>query len=218
MNLQVIQFQYCLEFLSSRPILLLKWELWMILFSAEAILASSTSKFSMWIPLVDDEDVNSSTESTISTSLIHCIASVGNCEQVHTSVLNPVFQQAKVCWWELVKVKIWNLQSLLVCPIILWRVSSTEDDWIFGWRSRLASQILILFLPFTFLHCGRMERLFDRWTPLMQFLRIRCWRRRRWIYESVSRYTMHVPNAWRPFSAARHPQRTAQHSTRIWMR
>ena len=31
-----------------------------------------------------------------STSLIHCIASVGNCEQVHTSVLNLIFQQAKV--------------------------------------------------------------------------------------------------------------------------
>ena len=27
---------------------------------------------------------------------IHCIASVGNCEQVHTSVLNLIFQQAKV--------------------------------------------------------------------------------------------------------------------------
>ena len=48
------------------------------------------------IPRVDDEDLNSSTESTNSTSLIHCIASVGNCEQVHTSVLNLIFQQAKV--------------------------------------------------------------------------------------------------------------------------
>ena len=61
----------------------------MILFSAEAILASSTSKFGLEIPRVDDEDLNSSTESTNSTSLI-------NCEQVHASVLNRVFQQAKV--------------------------------------------------------------------------------------------------------------------------
>ena len=68
----------------------------MILFSAEAILASSTSKFGIEIPRVDDEDLNSSTESTNSTSLIHCIASVGNCEQVHTSVLNLIFQQANV--------------------------------------------------------------------------------------------------------------------------
>ena len=68
----------------------------MILFSAEAILASSTSKFGIGIPLTHDEDLNSSTDSTISTSLIHCIASVGNCEQVHTSVLNLIFQQANV--------------------------------------------------------------------------------------------------------------------------
>ena len=83
-------------FCSSRLILLLNWELWMILFSGEAIFASSTSKFGIEIPRIDDEDLNSSTESTNSTSLIHCIASVGNCEQVHTSVLNLIFQQANV--------------------------------------------------------------------------------------------------------------------------
>ena len=68
----------------------------MILFNAEAILASSTSKLDIEIPRVDDEDLKSSTDSTIYTSLIHCIASVGNLEQVHTSVLNLIFQQAKV--------------------------------------------------------------------------------------------------------------------------
>ena len=68
----------------------------MILFSAEAILASSTSKSGIRIPLADDEDFESSTESTISTSLIQCIASVGKCEQVHYSVLNLIFQQANV--------------------------------------------------------------------------------------------------------------------------
>ena len=51
-------------FCSSRLILLLNLELWMILFSAEAILASSTSKFGIEIPRIDDEDLNSSTEST----------------------------------------------------------------------------------------------------------------------------------------------------------
>ena len=66
------------------------------LLSAEAILASSTSKFGIEIPRVDDEDLNSSTESANSTSLIHCITSVRNCEQVHTSVLNRIFQKAKV--------------------------------------------------------------------------------------------------------------------------
>ena len=44
----------------------------MMLFSAEAILASSTSKFGIEIPLFDDEDLKSSTESTISTSLRLC--------------------------------------------------------------------------------------------------------------------------------------------------
>ena len=68
----------------------------MILFSAEAILASTTSKFGIEIPRVYDEDLNSSTESTNSTSLIHSIASVRNCEQIHTSVFNLIFQQAKV--------------------------------------------------------------------------------------------------------------------------
>ena len=67
----------------------------MILFRAEAILASSTSKFDIEIPRVDNEDLKSSTESTNSTSLIHCIASVGNCEPVHASILNLLFQQAK---------------------------------------------------------------------------------------------------------------------------
>ena len=68
----------------------------MILFRAEAILASSTSKFGIEILRIDGEDLNSSTESTNSTCLIHCIASVGNCGQVHTSDLNLIFQQAKV--------------------------------------------------------------------------------------------------------------------------
>ena len=68
----------------------------MILFSAEAILASNTSKSGIRIPRTDNEDFNSSTESTISTSFIHCIASVGNCEQVRTSALNLIFQQANV--------------------------------------------------------------------------------------------------------------------------
>ena len=48
------------------------------------------------IPRIDDEDIKSSTESANSTSLIHCIASVGNCEQVQTSVLNLIFQHANV--------------------------------------------------------------------------------------------------------------------------
>ena len=176
----------------------------MILFGAEAFLATSTSKFGIEIPRIDDENLSSSPESTISTSLIHCIASVGNCEQVHTSVLNLIFQQEKVAGvGYLSKWKIRNLQSLLVFHIILWRVSSTYDDWIFGWRSRLASQISILFWFFTFLRCRRVKRLFNWRTPLIQFLRIKSWWRCMWICKSVSRHTTRVPYAWRPFFAAR---------------
>ena len=46
-------------------------------------------------------------------------------------------------------MKIWMLQSLLVCPIILSRVSLTMDDWIYGWRPGLASLILTWCSPFT---------------------------------------------------------------------
>ena len=52
------------------------------LFSAEAIFASSSSKFGKFSPAIDREDLNSSTESTISTYLIHNIASEGKSEQV----------------------------------------------------------------------------------------------------------------------------------------
>ena len=68
----------------------------MILVKAEAILASSTSKSSIEILRIDEEDLKSSTESTNSTSLIHNISSVSKCEQVHTKVLNLIFQQANV--------------------------------------------------------------------------------------------------------------------------
>ena len=95
--------------------------------------------------------------------------------------LESYLPTSKGCWRrELVKMKIRNLQSLLVCPII--RVSSTEDDWIFGWRSRLASQILVLFWSLTFLRCRHVNRFFNSFLPRrVQFLRIRSWRRSLWM-------------------------------------
>ena len=50
----------------------------MILFKAEAIFASNVSTFGKFLLAIDREDLNSSTESTISTSLIHHIASEEN--------------------------------------------------------------------------------------------------------------------------------------------
>ena len=112
------------------------------------------------------------------------------------------------CWCgEFVKTRIWNLQSLLVCPIILWQSSLTRDDWISGRRSWLASRIQSWCLAFTHhmwwcVFCHIRD-------PRIGLLRIRCWRRRRWICKNVSRCTMRVPNTWRPNVAARHSQRTA---------
>ena len=182
----------------------------MILFSAEAILASSTSKSGIRIPLTDDEDFKSSTESTISTSLIHSIASEGNCEQIHTSVLNLIFQQANVAVVE--NLSKWRSEICSRCwsaPLFFWRISLTRDEWFFGWRSGLASLILNWCL-IIILH----RRWWVNWsgfmrTPWIQFLRIRCWRRRGWICKNVSRCTMCVPNAWRPIHAARHSYITA---------
>ena len=52
----------------------------MILFRAEAIFASSISKFGKSFPQTDREDFNSSKESTIFTFLVHNIASDGESE------------------------------------------------------------------------------------------------------------------------------------------
>ena len=69
----------------------------MILFKAEALFASSISKFGKFFPAIDRENFTSSNESTISTSLIHNIASDGKSEQVVTWFLNLVFQHENDC-------------------------------------------------------------------------------------------------------------------------
>ena len=153
-------------FCSSRLILLLKWELWMILFSAEAILASSTSKFGIWIPVTDDEDFKASTESTISTSLIHCIASVRNCEQVHTSVLNLIFQQANVAGvGNLLK---WRAEICSRC----WSATESSENQP-SLETWLASLIPRWCLAFT--HHMRWSVFWRIRDPWIQFLRTRCW-------------------------------------------
>ena len=192
----------------------------MILFSAEAIFPSSTSKSGVWVPLIEREDLRSSTYSTIFTSLVHSIASVGNCDQVHTSVLNLFFQQANVAG--LGNLSKWRSEICSRCwsaPFFFfWKSSITGVERISGWRSWLASRIqgCVWCLAFTrymqwcmFRHIGN---------PRIEPLRIRCRRRRCWIYKNVSRYTMRVPNVWRLIVAARHSHRTAQQSTRIGKR
>ena len=46
-------------------------------------------------------------------------------------------------------MRIWNLQSLLVSSIILWKSSLTKDDWFSSWRSWLPSLFLNWCLAFT---------------------------------------------------------------------
>ena len=126
------------------------------------------------------------------SQFVHWISQLHFCDPLHcfrrelwTSTylgLEPYLPTSEGCWCrELVKMDIQNLQSLLVCSIILWKVYSTKDDWIFGWRSKLASRISILFWSFTFLRCRHMMRLLNCRTPWIQFLRIRSWRRSMWI-------------------------------------
>ena len=52
--------------------------------------------------------------------------------------LESYLPTSECCWrGEFVKMRIWNLQSLLVCSIIVWKSSLTRDEWISGWRSWL---------------------------------------------------------------------------------
>ena len=78
-------------FCSSRLTFFLNWEFLMTLFRAEAVFASNISKFGKSFPQTDREDFNSSKKSTISTSLIHNIASNGKSEQVVTWFLKRIF-------------------------------------------------------------------------------------------------------------------------------
>ena len=88
------------------------------------------------------------------------------------------------CWVrEFVKVKIRNLQLLLVCSIILWKSSLTRIEWISGWRSWLASRIQSCVWCLAFTHYMRWCMFWHIRNPRIDPLRIRCWRRRRWIHK-----------------------------------
>ena len=98
-----------LSFLFLQTDLLLEVRFWMILFSAEATLASSISKFGKSLPSIDREDFSSSTESTISTSLIFHIASEGKSEQELTWVLNLI----RLLVWTVLYSSQWRITEFL---------------------------------------------------------------------------------------------------------
>ena len=146
--------------------------------------STNTSKFGIRITPTEHKYSRSSTESTISTSLIQCIASVRNCEQVRIPVLNLTFQQANVAGVvNLSKMKIRNLQSLLVCSIILWNLLSLVSneflvdslDWHLG--SKAVSGVcrsLVTCGGVCFRQVGN---------PRIESFWMRRWRRRRWIFK-----------------------------------
>ena len=109
--------------------LILEAEFWMILFSAEAIFASSESNFGIRIPL---------TEHTYFRP-IHWINQLHFFDPQHsfrrklwTSTylsLESYLPTSERCWCgKFVKMKIRNLQSLLVGPIILWNLPSLGSN------------------------------------------------------------------------------------------
>ena len=180
----------------------------MIRFSAEAIFASSTYK--IWC--------SNSSYRTRRFKVIHWFNHLHFFDPQHSFrrklwastylSLESYLPPSECCWCgEFVKMRIRNLQSLLVLSIILYESSLTRDDWISGWRSWLASRIQSWCLAFT--HHLWWRVIWHIRDPWIWLLRIRCWRRRRWICKNVSRYTMRVPNTWLPTIAARHSQRAA---------
>ena len=108
-------------------------------------------------------------------SLIHSTASVRNCEQVHTSVLNLIFQQANVAG--VGNLSKWRSEICSRCSSAPWffeespSLGMTEfltdgPDWhLWSW-----SCVCLLF----FSRRWWVNRFWYLWTPWIQFLRIRC--------------------------------------------
>ena len=92
-----------------------KWEFWMILFKSEAILVSSSLKFRKSFPAIDRDDFNSPTESTISTSMIHNVASEGGSEQELTWVFESYLTIHK--WWRCRELIGLELRLSVVCAV-----------------------------------------------------------------------------------------------------
>ena len=96
------------------------------------------------------------------------------------------------CWQrEFVKMRVWNLQSLLVYPIILWESSLLRVEWISGWRSHLKSRIQDCVWNLKFTTCNGSSRTCKykcvlRKKSRIEFSWIKGRRRRSWICRNVS--------------------------------
>ena len=167
----------------------------MILFSAEAILASSNSN-KVWSMNSSDgtRRLRSSTDSTISTSLIHITASVRSCKKIHTSILNLNFQQENV-----VEVQ----SEVLKCAVFVgWSApQSFENLPSLGSNEFLAEgpdhhRIENCVWDLTFTRYMRWCVFRHVRNPRIESTWMRWWRRCRWIYKNVSRDAMRIPNIW----------------------
>ena len=93
------------------------------------------------------------------------------------------------CWCrEFVKMKIWILQSLLACTIILWESSLLRVEWISGWRPWLKSRSQDCVWNLTFTTCDGSSHtceykcvIRDVRNPRIESSWIRWRRRRSWI-------------------------------------
>ena len=175
-------------------------------------LESSTSKFGIWISLIEHQDLRSSTDSNISTCLIHSKASVGDSEQICTSVLNLIFQQANVAG--VVNLSKWRSESAIVFGLrhnfFENLPSQGTNEFLadgFGLASLILNWRLIIILLQTLMSelVPSYEHSKDS-TPADKVLKKTPFDLQK---KNVSRCTMRVLDVWRPIFAAWRPQRTA---------
>ena len=108
------------------------------------------------------------------------ITSVGNCEQVHTSVFHLIFRQANVAGEgncrneDLKSAVVVGLPHNSLKSLLHWR-------WQNFWLTVQTGISDLDLVSLTLFHCGWVKRLFGTGTPWIPFLRIRCWRGRNWI-------------------------------------
>ena len=123
--------------------------------------------------------------------------------------LESYLPTSKCCWCrEFVKMKIRNLHSLLVCPIILWKSSLLRSNEFLadGPDWHLGSKVVSGFWC-SLVICGDVSSVtleIQDWTLLDKVTK-----KTLVDLQKVSRYTMRVPNVWRLIVAAQHSHRTA---------
>ena len=128
--------------------------------------------------------------------MIHNMASVGNFEQEHTSVLNLILQHVSVCGGD--------LKSLLANPMIRKISLLHRVEWISGRRTSQIFRIWHRAFSFITTFRCRLPRTGSLWNSSWIWMVRRCgfrcigWRRMcRWTCKKVSRCKRRIPNVRR---------------------